>query len=256
MLGAIIGDIVGSVYERKRIKTKEFELFSKASKFTDDTVLTIAIADAVLKKENYCIKIKEYARRYPNAGYGGLFRKWIKNSSLKPYGSYGNGSAMRVSPIGFAFKNEKEVLSNARESSNCTHNHPDAVKAAKAVALAIYLAKKGIRKQAIKETLSKKFEYNLDRKIADIRKHYKFDSSARGSVPEAIICFLESVSFEDAIRNAVSLGGDADTQACIAGAVAEAYYKNIPEYFIEEARKRLPKEFLNIIDEFYRIFPI
>lgn len=242
MFGAIAGDIIGSIFEWHNVKTTNFELFNRQSRFTDDTVMTVAIADAILNREvygNFIIdtieakkaykyKLREYGKKYPDAGYGQMFNDWLTSKELRPYKSYGNGSAMRVSPVGFAFNSLKEVLKEAKRSAVVTHNHREGVKGAQAVASAVFLARTGRSKKEIKEYIEKKFKYNLNRRLDDIRPGYKFDSSCQGSIPEAIISFLEADSYEDAVRKAVSIGGDSDTIACIAGGIAQAYYKEIP----------------------------
>jgi ADP-ribosylglycohydrolase len=250
MWGAIIGDVVGSVYETHSIKTKDFVLFSERSRFTDDTVLTIAIADCILNKKDYAHTLREYARKYPKKKYGASFIQWFRQDDAPPYNSYGNGSAMRVSPVGIFFQDLNIVLQESKKSAEVTHNHKEGIKGAQAVASAVFLAKIGNTKEEIKNYVVNAFAYDLDRKIDDIRLNYDFDVTCQGSVPESIIAFLESTSFEDAIRNAISLGGDSDTMACIAGGIAEAFYKEIPSYFIEETQKRLNEEFLNILTVF------
>ena len=250
MIGAIAGDIIGSVFEHHAIKSTQFPLFSRYSGFTDDTVLTVAIADSILKKVDYATSLKTFGQKYPYAGYGSSFFRWIFSSDSRPYNSWGNGSAMRVSPVGFAFDSMEDVLSEAKKSAEVTHNHPEGIKGAQATALAVFMARSGKSKATIKQEISDRFGYNLDRALDDIRPHYSFDISCQGSVPEAIIAFLEGKDFEDAIRKAISLGGDSDTLACIAGGIAQAYYQNIPREIVSDVRKRLPEEFLLIIDEF------
>lgn len=250
MLGAIAGDIIGSAYERHPIKTKKFELFSKYSEFTDDTVMTIAIVKAILNDEKYLVHVIDFGKQYADVGYGTSFRKWIKSWNHKPYNSWGNGSAMRVSSIGFLFETEEEVLFEAKKSAEITHNHPEGIKGAEATALAIFMARKGKSKNQIREIISKQFDYDLNRTVDEIRPNYKFQVSCQESVPESIICFLDADSYEDTIRNAISLGGDADTMACIAGGIAEAYYGKVPSEILVEIYKRLPKEFLEIILRF------
>jgi ADP-ribosylglycohydrolase len=229
MIGAIAGDIIGSVYEHRPSKTKEFPLFDPACKFTDDTVLTVAIADAILSGRSYLDSVRKIGRRYPEAGYGGTFIRWLYSHDPRPYNSWGNGSAMRVSPVGFAFSSEDEVLEHAKMTAEISHNHPEGIKGAQAVALAVFLAKTGARKEQIRTRITDLFAYDLDRTLDDIRPGYFFDVSCRGTVPEAIISFLDSVSYEDALRNAVSLGGDSDTLACITGGIAEAFYGTVPK---------------------------
>lgn len=250
MLGAIVGDIIGSVRENLRIKRKDFNLFTPLSFYTDDTVLTVAVADAILNTKDYGKTIKAYARRRPLRGYGPKFMLWMLSPLNKPYNSFGNGSAMRVSPVAHAFDDVKDVLWHAKESAECTHNHPEGIKGAQAVALSIFLARKGADKDVIKEEISARFGYDLSRSIEDIRPDYQIDITCQRSVPEAIIAFLDSTSFEDAIRNAVSLGGDADTQAAIAGAIAETFYNGIPSSILEKAWKKIPHSFQDIIIAF------
>ncbi len=264
MLGAIIGDVIGSTFEWHNVKSVDFELFSSQSRFTDDTVMTIAIADAILNKEQhknfiadsiqakktYAYKLREYGKKYPDAGYGHMFNEWLSSRELKPYNSYGNGSAMRVSPVGFAFNSLEEVLKEAKRSAVVTHNHREGVKGAQAVASAVFLARSGTSKEEIKGYIEKKFKYNLRQRLEDIRPDYKFDSSCQGSVPQAIIAFLESESFEDAIRKAISIGGDSDTIACIAGGIAQAYYKEMPGFIVDRVRLILDSGLKRVLDSF------
>ncbi len=250
MLGAIAGDVIGSVFESSPIKSTEFPLFSRHSRFTDDTVLTVAVAYSILKGVDYASSFKTFGRRYPNAGYGLSFYNWIFSPERKPYGSWGNGSAMRVSPIGFAFDTVEDVLKEAKKSAEVTHNHPEGIKGAQATALAVFLASRGKSKEEIKREISQRFGYNLDRTVDEIRPTYRFDVSCQGSVPEAIISFLESQNFEDAVRKGISLGGDSDTIACIAGAIAHSFYKDLPGEVVSNVKERLPEEFLSIIEEF------
>ena len=261
MLGAIAGDIIGSVYEWNNIKTEEFELFDQNSRFTDDTVMTIAIANAVLNIESkgggfensrdmYAARLKEYGRAYPNAGYGGMFGKWLMSEIFEPYGSYGNGSAMRVSPIGFAFDDIETVLREAEKSADVTHNHIEGIKGAQAVAAAIFLARQNKSKSEIKEFIKERFGYDLDRKLDDIRQWYRFDVSCQGSVPEAIIAFLESHDYESAVRKAVSIGGDSDTIACITGGIAHAFYGEVPQDIAEKVLSVLDKRLSEVWDRF------
>ncbi len=250
MIGAIAGDVIGSIFEHYAIKTTQFPLFSSYSRYTDDTVLTVAIADSILRKIDYGISLKKFGQKYPNAGYGDSFYRWIHSYNSQPYNSWGNGSAMRVSPVGFAFDSIEEVLNEAKKSAKVTHNHPEGVKGAQATALAVFLAKTTQNKEKIKQEIKDRFTYNLDRTLDEIRPHYSFDISCQGTVPEAIIAFLESQSFEDAIRQGISLGGDSDTIACIVGGIAQAYYQDIPQEILSGVKERLPEEFLIIIDEF------
>jgi len=202
MIGAVIGDIIGSRFEKNNIKSKDFELFTKKSRYTDDTVLTIAIADCILNSKDYEKTVKKYGRNYPFAGYGGTFKKWLAGIIRGPYNSWGNGSAMRVSPIGFAFNDEKKVLDEAKKSAEITHNHEEGIKGAQAIAMCVFLARKSKTKKEIKKYVEYKFGYDLNQTIEEIRPNYKFDVSCQGSVPESIIAFMESTDFEDAIRTA------------------------------------------------------
>lgn len=250
MIGAIIGDIVGSRFEKNNIKSKDFDLFTKESRYTDDTVLTIGIADSLLNSKDYEKTVKRYGRKYPFAGYGGTFKKWLAGIISGPYNSWGNGSAMRVSPIGFAFKTEEKILEEAKKSAEITHNHEEGIKGAQAIAMAVFLARKKKSKQEIKRYIEDKFSYDLDRTIDEIRPNYSFDVSCQGSVTESIIAFLESENFEDAIRTAISIGGDSDTIASMTGAISEAYYNNIPTAFIDKMNEYLPSDFKIIIERF------
>jgi len=254
MIGAIAGDIIGSPFEHHPIKTKQFSLFGNGNRFTDDTVLTVAVADAILTGRDYGVVIAEYAERYPKAGYGSSFTRWVKAWDKEPYGSYGNGSAMRVSPVGWAFTNVRDVLREAKRSAEVTHNHHEGIKGAQATALAVFLARKGKGKVAIKEEIGTRFGYDLDRTLDEIRPSYKFDVTCQGSVPESILAFLESDSYEDAIRNAVSLGGDADTQACIAGSIAEAFYGVVPEAIAERVLPMLTPDLHKMTNRFREKF--
>lgn len=256
MLGAIAGDIIGSVYEYFSIKTTTFSLFQKNSRFTDDTVLTVATAHAILEKLDYATSFKMFGRRYPDAGYGSSFINWVFEDEVKPYNSWGNGSAMRVSPVGLAFETIDKVLDEAEKTAICSHDHPEGIKGAQATALAVFLARKGEDKEKIKREISKRFAYNLHRTLEFIRINYTFNESCQKTVPEAIIAFLESENFEGALRNAVSLGGDSDTLACITGAIAHAFYKKIPGEITCNTQKRLPREFLEIIAKFQKRYPL
>lgn len=250
IVGAICGDIIGSVYEWERIKTKKFPLFSDESRFTDDTVMTIAVAEAFVKDRDYQSSMLRWGRKYPFCGYGGSFGEWLRSENPKPYDSYGNGSAMRVSPIGCVFHTPEETLREADLTARPTHNHPEGIKGAQATALSIFLARMGASKKEIKKEIDGRFNYDLDRSVAQIRKTYGFDETCQKTVPEAIICFLESTDYKDAIRNAVSLGGDSDTLACISGGIAAAYYKEIPQSIIAEATKRLKPEMIDVLNKF------
>jgi len=255
MLGAIAGDIIGSIYEGYPIKTKEFPLFESRCCFTDDTVLTVAVADAIIHGTSYSDRLREYYWKYPDAGYGGFFHKWARSNEPKPYGSYGNGSAMRVSPIGFAFGDLDVVLAEAKRSAEITHDHPEGIKGAQAVAAAVFLARTSVSKIDLQKFVEASFGYDLTGRLDLIRPTYTFDVSCQATVPAAILCFLESTDFEDAVRNAVSLGGDSDTIACITGAIAEAYYGEISQAIRNEVMNRLDAPLKETIEEFHSAFP-
>jgi len=286
IIGAIAGDIIGSVFEWHNVKTVEFDLFCNKSKFTDDSVLTLATMAAILNQKGYSETYQLFGRNYPHRGYGGNFSSWIYSENPKPYNSFGNGSAMRVSPVGWYAKSLDEVMAEAQKSAEVTHNHPEGIKGAQAVAVAVFLARNGKTKEEIRSYIVDTFgksnggnsrikvrndgtirvkkshddtdpqdkeeflDYQLQRNLDEIRPYYSFDVTCEGSVPAAILCFLESTDFENAIRLAVSLGGDSDTIACITGGIAEAYYQDIPEYIVKNVLTILPKELVSIIEQF------
>lgn len=252
MIGAIAGDIIGSVYERHNIKTTSFPLFQPSSRFTDDSVLTCAVAKAILDggtREDYLTSIRAIGRMYPDCGYGGIFIDWLKGDDAEPYNSWGNGSAMRVSPVIWAYDSLDEVLSAAKTSAEVTHNHPDGIAGAQAIAAAGFLARTGHTRGEIKSYISSQFGYDLDRTLDEIRPVYGFEVSCPGSVPEAIIAFLESTNFESAIRGAISIGGDSDTIAAMTGALAEAAY-GVPYFIRSESLSRLPLILKCIVQDF------
>jgi ADP-ribosylglycohydrolase len=250
MLGAVAGDIIGSVHEFRPVKTTDFPLFVEGSRFTDDTVLTVAVADCLLTGASYVDKFHEYARVYPNCGYGARFSGWAQSGSREPYNSWGNGSAMRVSPVGFALNSLDDVLHEAKRSAEVTHNHPEGVRGAQAAAAAIFLARQGESKAGIRSYIEKQFGYDLKRSVATIRPTYSFNESCQETVPEAIIAFLDSADYEDTIRLAISLGGDADTLACIAGGIAEAFYGGVPESIAVPALARLDDPLRDVVARF------
>jgi type I restriction enzyme M protein len=260
MLGAIIGDIIGSVYEWNNIKTKEFELFKSQCFFTDDSVMTCANAVAAMKykalqertplSELLVPEMKRLGRKYPDAGYGGRFFQWLFSDETKAYGSFGNGAAMRVSPVAWIAASLEETETLAKQSAEVTHNHPEGIRGAQAVASAIYLARSGQTKQEIKAFIEGKY-YRLNFKLDDIRDNYRFDVTCQGSVPQAIEAFLEAAGFEDAIRNAISIGGDSDTLGAITGSIAEGFY-GIPPVIKEKAMTFLDDELAGIVERFYQ----
>ena len=255
MIGAIAGDIIGSVFERHNCTTTDFTLFSRWSHHTDDTVLTLAIADAIMTGEDYGVKLREWYSYYPERGYGSGFRKWAASGRITPRSSFGNGSAMRVSPVGFAFDRLEKVLEEARKSAEPSHNHPEGIKGAQAVAASVFLARKGFSKPYIKNYIESTFSYDLSRTVDAIRPKYRFDVSCQGSVPEAIIAFLESTNIEGAIRLAISLGGDSDTIACITGGIAEAYYGDVPDYISAPVLRLLDDRQRLILHTFKGMYP-
>ena len=254
LLGAIAGDVIGSVYEFHPCRSTDFALFLDYSEYTDDTVMTVANADWLLTGDSLLGIMQDYGNRYPTAGYGGMFYNWLKSRDPKPYNSWGNGSAMRVSPVGWAFDTLEETLEAAKLSAEVTHNHPEGIKGAQATAACIWMARKGKSKQEIKEYVERVFGYNLNRTCDEIRMTYQFDESCQGTVPESIIAFLESTDYESAIRLTVSLGGDADTMGAITGGIAEAFYGEVPEHIRKEVLKRLPNEFIEVMQQFYEKF--
>lgn len=245
LIGAIAGDVMGSVYEGAGVKRKDVQLFRRQARPTDDTILTLAVARAIMESggeptvEQFAEALRGFGRRYPRAGYGGSFVRWLGDDGMGPYGSWGNGSAMRSSAVGWAYESADDVLCYAERSALPTHDHREGVKGAQAVALAVFLARKGASRGELRRELAHRFGYDLDRSVDEIRPHYSFEVSCQKSVPESIVAFLDSNDFEDAIRNAISLGGDADTQACIAGAVAEAFYGGVPASILSWVLPRL-----------------
>ena len=251
MTGAIAGDIIGSVYEFDNIKTTDFPLFTNESDYTDDTIMTVAVADWLLNGGDLAKVMQRYGREYPypTGGYGGRFSGWLREKDPLPYNSWGNGSAMRVSAVGWMFDSLEKTLEVAKDTAVVTHNHPEGIKGAQATAAAIYLARTGKSKQDIKQYIETTFSYDLGRTCDEIRPFYRFNESCQGTVPEAIIAFLDSSDFENAIRLAVSLGGDSDTLACITGGIAEAFY-GIPEDIERQVYDKLPGTFQKVIKEF------
>ena len=260
MLGAIIGDIIGSPYEFEPHKSVDFSLITNRSYFTDDTVMTCAIAEALMNvipksgnipsEKNFEVEViksmQKFGKKYPNAGYGIRFMDWIDNP--KPYNSFGNGSAMRVAPVAWAFENLEDVEKFAEVSSIVSHDNPEGIRGAKATAAAIFLARKGKNKSEVKEYICKKYYYDLTRTLEDIRPYYDFDETCQRSVPEAIIAYLEASDFETAIRNTISLGGDADTQAAIAGAIAEGTW-GLPKIITDVCLQLLDDFLIDVVNK-------
>lgn len=253
MLGAIVGDIIGSYYEEFNAKSIEFDLFHPKSHYTDDSVMTLAVAKWILEGEMTkanlirCMKIMGY--RHLGAGYGRLFYCWLRSNTPMPYNSFGNGSAMRISPIGIYAKSLRETIDLAKTTAEVTHNHPEGIKGAQAIAAAIFMARHKTSKSEIKEYIERTFNYDLSRSISNIRKDYSFNSSCQLTVPESIIAYMEGDSFEQVIRLAISLGGDSDTIACMAGSIAACTY-DIPQNIIEWCENKLPDDLKGVLTLF------
>ena len=248
MLGAITGDIVGSIYEHRNIKTKDFLFFDPRCMFTDDTVCTVAVADCLMADGDFDEYLRRYVQKHPNRGYGGMFRRWAMSDS-GPYNSWGNGSAMRVSPVAHVARDEHELLDLAERSSSVTHNHPSAVAGAQAVALTMWMAKTGADAITIRREVADRFEYDLSQTVDEIRPRYRFDVSCAGTVPQAITCALEGTDYEDAVRNAISIGGDSDTIACITGGIAEVMF-GVPMEVGDKSRGYLSDGLIEVLDRF------
>ena len=272
-LGALIGDTVGSVYEFDNTKRTDFPLFSHQSDYTDDSIMTIAVADWLANTDRSQASLEDrlvfWAKHYPcpMGGYGGSFRRWLfkpealcdfddmgdkvstRDSGRHPYNSFGNGSAMRASACGWVARSIDEALDLGKRSAKITHNHPEGIKGAQAVAVAIFLARQGESKEAIRDAIEQRFGYDLHHTCDEIRPTYDWESSCQGTVPPAFMAFFDSHDFEESIRLAVSLGGDSDTLACITGSIAQAYYNEIPDSIIAEMQKRLPKEFWDVMEK-------
>lgn len=249
MIGAVIGDIVGSVYEWNNIKTKEFPFFQDKCFFTDDTVMTVAVAEGLMnggEKDDFIDAMKKYGRMYPGAGYGGRFGSWLFSENREPYHSWGNGSAMRTAAVGWWFDSLEETRRMAALAAGVTHDHPEGIKGAESTAAAIFLARTGHGKAEIKEYVEREFGYDLSRTLDEIRPAYRFNESCQETVPQAIIAFLESTDFEDAIRNAISLGGDSDTLAAITGSIVEAAY-GVPQELKDKAWKYLDEPLRSVL---------
>lgn len=256
MLGAIAGDVIGSVFEYAGHKHTDFELFSATTTYTDDSVMTAAVAATILDARGYAEAFRDFGRRHPGRGYGGRFHTWLRDPTMGPYQSWGNGSAMRVSPVARAFDSTDRMLEEARRSAEVTHDHPEGIRGAEAAALAVFLAIHGAEKAEIRRRVAAHSLYDLDGSVDEIRPEYRFQESCAGSVPQSILCFLESTDFEHAVRLAISMGGDADTMACIAGAIAEAHFGGVPEPIADGVRARLADDLIEILDRFDLRYPL
>src|SRR5262245_50367452 len=256
MIGAIAGDVIGSVHEFMSTKSEDFSLFVPGSRFTDDTVLAVAVADCLLNGRPYVDTFHEYFLAYPNAGYGFRFFHWASAGRRDAYNSYGNGSAMRVPAVAYAFETLDEVLAEAARSAEVTHDHPEGIKGAQATAAAVFMARQGETKRRMRDLLGEMFGYDLNASVDQLRPTYEFDVTCQGTVPAALVAFFDSHDYEDAVRKAISLGGDADTLACIAGAVAEAYYGGVPPHIARPAREALDDRLRKVVGQFYERYKI
>lgn len=257
IIGAVAGDIIGSRHKGKLSDPYGFTLFNdNSSDFTSDSVLTIAVMDSFLNGRDYSQSLKIYGRKYPGKKYGTTFSRWLRQDNAKPYFSWNNGAALRVSPVGFAARTISEAFDESFKCAEVSHNHPDGIKGAQAIALTVFLAKNGRTKEEIRNFIERTFGYNLQRKIEEIRPDYYYDQSAEGSVPEAVIAFLESSDYESAVRLAVSLGGNSSSLACITGGIAQAFYKDIPVYITKPVIEKLSPELFDIINEFSERYPL
>ena len=255
MLGAVVGDIIGSPYEFYNTKSTDFELFTKWTKFTDDSVMTLAVAKWLMEdgehSPRHLIKcMQELGRRYPRAGYGGNFSCWLRQENPQPYKSWGNGAGMRVSPVGLYAKTLDEALELASITASVSHNHPEGVKGAQAIASCVWMASRGLSKEEIKDEITEEYGYDLSKELNEIGQNvHKFDATCQVTVPEAIIAFLNSESYEDAIEKAILVGGDSDTIACMTGAIAGAYY-GVPDYIVKQAMSYLPADLTDVVVRF------
>lgn len=256
MLGALAGDVIGSVREFEGPCPEDFELFQPGSSPTDDSVLTVAVAETVLDGGDFARSLRRWGRRYPSAGYGGMFVGWLMDETAGPYQSYGNGSAMRVSPIGWAYGSLERVIVEARRSAEVTHDHPEGLKGAESVAAAIFVARNGGSHDDLRELFESRFGYDCSTPLDVLRARHRFDETCPGTVPVAVAVVLASVSVEDAIRKAVSMGGDADTLACIAGSIAEALYGGVPRAISNAVLERLPADMLAVTECFIESYHV
>ncbi len=256
IIGAIAGDMTGSVHAGKKQDPAGFPLFTDNTDYTCDSVLTVAVMDSLLNGRDYAQTLQVYGRKYPGRGYGTIFTRWLSQDCPRPYNSWNNGAAIRVSPVGYSGRTLKEVLDEARRCAEVSHNHPDGIQGAQATAAAVFLAKNGRSKDEIRDYIEKTFRYNLQRSIEEIRPGYYYDQSCRGTVPEAIIAFLDSDDFESALRLAISLGGNSGSISGITGGIAQAFYKKLPEHISKPVISHLTPEMFEIIEEFSTTYPL
>jgi ADP-ribosylglycohydrolase len=256
VLGAIVGDYIGSVHEFEAQKTKDFPLLDPRCSVTDDSILTVAVAEWILHDTDLVTQFHELVAAHPRAGWGMMFYKWAAARSRKPYQSYGNGAAMRVSAVGWGFDTLDEALAAAADSARVTHDHPEGIKGAQATAAAVFLARTTHDKAVVRREVADRFGYDLERTVDEIRPEYRFNETCQRTVPEAIVSFLEAHDYEDAVRNAISLGGDADTLACIAGGIAHAHFGTVPKPLRSAALTSLPAPLRSIWEEFQRRFAV
>lgn len=256
MLGALIGDFIGSVHEHAATKHKNFPLIDPRCTVTDDSVLTIAVAEWLMHGNDLVDRFHELVAEYPGAGWGGMFLRWADTQERKAYNSFGNGAAMRVSPVGWAFDTLEETLGAAAQSARVTHDHPEGIKGAQAAAAAVFLARTAHDKRRIRKEIAERFDYDVNRTVEAIRPVYRYNETCQETVPEAIVCFLDSTDFEDAVRNAISLGGDADTLACITGGIAHAYYGGVPNDLADKTLESLPEPLRPVWEEFRKRYNV
>jgi len=255
MIGAIVGDIVGSIYEWDNHRSKDFPLFKEECFFTDDTVCTVALADCLMSDGDPVEYLQRYCRMFPNRGYGGHFQEWIELKKPEPYNSFGNGAAMRISSVAFALDNWDDIEKKTREFTEVTHNHPLGIAGALATSEAIFLAKNAVDKSFLVDLLLKYYPtFDVTETVDTLRPYYRFNETCQGTVPQALVCVLYSTDFEDAIRNAISIGGDSDTLAAIVGSIAEAYYKGVPTHIQAEAYNRIPETFQKVLYRFREMY--
>jgi ADP-ribosyl-[dinitrogen reductase] hydrolase len=257
MIGAVAGDIIGSIYEWDNHRSKDFPLFKDECFFTDDTVCTVALADCLMSGGDSTKYLQDYCRKFPNRGYGGMFNQWIDYKNPAPYNSYGNGAAMRISPVAFALNDWEQIEKKTIEFTEVTHNHPLGIAGALATSEAIFKAKTATDKSFLVDILTKYYPtFDMTETVDSLRKHYQFNETCQGTVPQALICVIYSTDFEDAIRNAISIGGDSDTLACIVGGIAEAYYKGVPNNIQAQVFNRLPPSFVEVITKFKETYKL